>query len=361
MDFLTELGIALVKAGFLFSALMGMAALLTWQERKQSAVMQDRIGANRADIFGFRAIGLFQIMADGIKMFFKQDFVPRDADRFIFTLAPMAALFFALMAFAAVPFGGVYQFGEYRVSLQIFETHAGLLLVFAMMSLGIYGVVLGGYASSNNYATLGGLRGASQMISYEITMGVSVVGIIMVYGTIELQEMVAMQGELLFGWIPMWGILMQPLGCLLFLVAAMAETKRVPFDIPEGESEIVGYFIEYSGMRFGMFFFTDFIETILAGALTATLFFGGWQVPWLYSDGFHFPWGWDLALPTAAVMVLQVWAFFTKTFLIYSFLLFVRWTLPRFRWDQLIRLGWIIMLPLSLINIIITGLILLLI
>ncbi|MFH1965287.1 MAG: complex I subunit 1 family protein [Acidobacteriota bacterium] len=361
MDFLTELGIALAKVVFLFSAIMGMAALLTWQERKQSAVMQDRIGANRADIFGFRAIGLFQIMADGIKMFFKQDFVPRDADRFIFTLAPMAALFFALMAFAAVPFGGVYQFGEYRVSLQIFETHAGLLLIFAMMSLGIYGVVLGGYASSNNYATLGGLRGASQMISYEITMGVSVVGIIMVYGTIELQEMVAMQGELLFGWIPMWGILMQPLGCLLFLIAAMAETKRVPFDIPEGESEIVGYFIEYSGMRFGMFFFTDFIETILAGALTATLFFGGWQVPWLYSGGFHFPWGWDLALPTAVVMLLQVGAFFIKTFLIYSFLLFVRWTLPRFRWDQLIRLGWIIMLPLSLINIIITGLILLLI
>jgi NADH-quinone oxidoreductase subunit H len=361
MEFVTELGIALAKVGFLFSAIMGMAALLTWQERKQSAVMQDRIGANRADIFGFRAIGLFQIMADGIKMFFKQDFVPRDADRFVFTLAPMAALFFALMAFAAIPFGGVYQLGEFTVSLQVFETHAGLLLIFAMMSLGIYGVVLGGYASSNNYATLGGLRGASQMISYEITMGASVIGMIMIYGTIELQEMVTLQGELLFGWIPMWGVFMQPLGCLLFLIAAMAETKRVPFDIPEGESEIVGYFIEYSGMRFGMYFFTDFIETILAGALTATLFFGGWQVPFLYSEGFQFPWGWDLDLPTIVVMLLQVGAFFTKTFLIYSVLLFVRWTLPRFRWDQLIRLGWIIMLPLSLINILITGLILLLI
>jgi len=361
MEFMTELGIALAKVIFLFSAIMGMAALLTWQERKQSAVMQDRIGANRADIFGFRAIGLFQVAADGIKMFFKQDFVPRDADRVVFTLAPMIALFFALMAFAAVPFGGVYQFGEYTVSLQVFETNAGLLLVFAMMSLGIYGVVLGGYASSNNYATLGGLRGASQMISYEITMGATVVGILMIFGTLDLQQIVGMQGKMLFGWIPLWGVLLQPLGCILFLTAAMAETKRVPFDIPEGESEIVGYFIEYSGMRFGMYFFTDFIETILAGALTATLFFGGWQVPWLYSDGFSFPWGWEIALPAAVVMFLQVGSFLTKTFLIYSFLLFVRWTLPRFRWDQLIRLGWIIMLPLSLINIVVTGLVLLLI
>lgn len=361
MELVAELGIALAKVLFLFSAIMGMAALLTWQERKQSAVIQDRIGANRADIFGFRAIGLFQVAADAIKMFFKQDFVPKDADKVVFALAPMITIFFALMAFAVIPFGGVYQFGDYQVSLQIFETNAGLLLVFAMMSLGIYGVVLGGYSSSNNYATLGGLRGASQMISYEITMGATVIGTLMVYGTIELQKIVSMQGEMLFGWIPLWGILLQPVGCLLFLTAAMAETKRVPFDLPEGESEIVGYFIEYSGMRFGMYYFTDFIETILAGALTATLFFGGWQVPWLYSDGFHFPWGWELALPAAAVMVLQVTAFLFKTFLIYTFLLFVRWTLPRFRWDQLMRLGWIVMLPLSLLNIIVTGLILLLI
>lgn len=361
MELMTEIGIALAKVIFLFSAIMGMAALLTWQERKQSAVMQDRIGANRADILGFRAIGLFQVMADGIKMFFKQDFVPRDADKFVFTLAPMMALFFALMAFAAVPFGGVYQFGDYRVSLQIFETNAGILLVFAMMSLGIYGVVLGGYASSNNYATLGGIRGAGQMFSYEITLGATIIGILMVYGTIELQEIVVLQGRLLFGWIPLWGVLLQPVGCILFLTAAMAETKRVPFDLPEGESEIVGYFIEYSGMRFGMYFFTDFIETILAGALTATLFFGGWQVPWLGADGFSFPWGWEIALPTTAVMILQVGSFLLKTFMIYSFLLFVRWTLPRFRWDQLIRLGWIIMLPLSLLNIIVTGLILLII
>jgi NADH-quinone oxidoreductase subunit H len=348
------------KVLFLFSAVMGLAAILTWMERKQSAVMQDRIGANRADIFGFRILGLFHIIADSVKMFTKQDFVPAQGNQFLHTLAPMISMFFALLTFAAVPFGGIYQFGDLTVSLQILDLNVGLLFIFAMMSMGIYGFVLGGWASANNFALLGGLRASGQMISYEITMGATVIGAILVYGTLNLQQMNLAQGELLWGWIPMWGVLVQPLGCILFVTAALAETKRVPFDVPEGESEIIGYFVEYSGMRFGMFFLTDFIETVLAAALTTTLFFGGWQVPYLTSGGFEFPWGWALALSPIIVMVLQVGAFLTKVFFLCFIFLLIRWTLPRFRWDQLMRLGWTIMLPLSILNLVVTAFVILL-
>ncbi len=347
------------KVLFLFSVVMGLASILTWMERKQSAVMQDRIGANRADILGFRLLGLVHILADGIKMFTKEDFVPARANRFLHTVAPMVSLFFALISFAAIPFGGVYNIGGYTISFQVFDVNVGLLYVFAMMSMGIYGFVLAGWASANNFALLGGIRASGQMISYEITMGATVIGAIMVYGALNLQEIVQYQGQMAWGWIPMWGVLLQPVGCLLFLTAAMAETKRVPFDIPEGESEIIGYFVEYSGMRFGMFFFTDFIETILASVLTVTLFFGGWQVPFLTSTGFEFPWGMSIAVPVVIVMLLQVGAFLFKVFLGCFLLLLVRWTLPRFRWDQLMRLGWTIMLPLSILNIVVTGLVLL--
>lgn len=356
MEYLISFGVVF----FIFNVIMGFGAILTWMERKQSALMQDRIGANRADILGFRVLGLFHILADSIKMFTKEDFIPPQGNRILHTAAPMIALLFALLAFAVIPFGAVYQFGEYTVSLQILDLNIGLLFVFAMMSIGIYGFVLAGWASANNYGLLGGLRASGQMISYEVTMGATVIGILMIYSTLDLQQINVAQGQLLFGWIPAWGFIYQPLGCALFMTAAMAETKRVPFDVPEGESEIVGYFVEYSGMKFGMFFMTDFIETVLASALTATLFFGGWQVPFLYADGFHFPWGGELALPVIGVMLLQVGTFLTKVFLLCFFFLLVRWTLPRFRWDQLMRLGWTIMLPLSVLNIVVTGLVVLL-
>lgn len=356
MEYLISFGVVF----FIFNVVMGFGAILTWMERKQSALMQDRIGANRADILGFRVLGLFHILADSIKMFTKEDFIPPQGNRVLHTVAPMVGLLFALMAFAVIPFGGIYQLGEYTVSLQILDLNIGILFVFAMMSIGIYGFVLAGWASANNYGLLGGLRASGQMISYEITMGATIIGILMIYSTLDLQQMNIAQGQLLFGWIPAWGVIYQPLGCALFMTAAMAETKRVPFDVPEGESEIIGYFVEYSGMKFGMFFMTDFIETVLASALTATLFFGGWQVPFLYADGFHFPWGGELALPVIAVMLLQVGAFIGKVFVLCFFFLLVRWTLPRFRWDQLMRLGWTIMLPLSILNIVVTGLIVLL-
>jgi NADH-quinone oxidoreductase subunit H len=337
------------KAFFLFNVVMGFMFILTWLERKQSALMQDRIGANRADILGFRLLGLFHPIADAIKLLTKEDFIPPGGNRFLHTLAPFLAMFFALISFAVIPFGGIYTFGGYSVSLQILDLNVGILYVFATMSMGIYGFVLAGWSSNNNYSLLGSVRASSQMISYEITMGATIIGVLMIYETLSLQDMVLAQGEYLWGWLPKWGIFLQPLGFILFATAAMAETKRVPFDIPEGESEIIGYFVEYSGMKFGMFLATDFIETVLAAALITTLFLGGWQVPFLGST----------SLSSVTVMILQVGAFLFKVSVLCFFMMLIRWTLPRFRWDHLMRLGWTIMLPLSIFNILITALILL--
>ena len=347
------------KAFFIFNMVMGFMYILTWLERKQSALMQDRIGANRADILGFRLLGLFHPLADAIKLLTKEDFIPPGGNRLLHTLAPFVAMFFALISFAVIPFGGTYHLGGYEVSLQVLDLNVGLLFVFATMSMGIYGFVLAGWSSNNNYALLGSVRASSQMISYEITMGAALIGVLMIYETLSLQEIVLAQGEYLWGWIPKWGIFLQPLGFVLFATAAMAETKRVPFDIPEGESEIIGYFVEYSGMKFGMFLATDFIETVLAAALITTLFLGGWQVPFLGSDGFSLFGKLLLSLSSVTVMFLQVGAFLIKVSVLCFFMMLIRWTLPRFRWDHLMRLGWTIMLPLSILNILITALILL--
>jgi len=351
--------IALIKAVFFLACVLTLTALLTWQERKQSAVMQDRLGANRAPILGIRAFGLFHILSDALKMFFKEDYVPPGGDKLLHTAAPFAALFFALMSFAAIPFGDTIQIAGRRIDLQVLPLNVGILFVFAMMSLGIYGTFLAGFSSNNKYAFLGGLRASSQMISYEITMGATLVGLLMIFGTLDLGELNRAQGGLLWGWLPKWGIFLQPLGFLLFVTAGMAETKRIPFDLPEGESEIIGYFIEYSSMKFGAFFMTDFVETVLIAALIATLFFGGWQVPYLQPDGFHLPGGASLALPHLVVTLLQMAAFAIKVFFFCWFLLLIRWTLPRFRYDQLMRLGWKFLLPISVLNIFATALILL--
>lgn len=350
--------IILIKAIFFLTCVMTLTSLLTWMERKQSAVMQDRLGANRAPILGIRAFGLPHILADALKMFFKEDYVPPGGDRLLHTAAPLVALFFALMSFAAIPFGDTIKVFGRTIDLQIFPFNAGLLFVFAMMSMGIYGTFLAGFSSDNKFAFLGGLRASSQMISYEITMGATLVGLLMIFGTLDLAELNRAQGALLWGWLPKWGIFLQPLGFLLFLVAGFAETKRVPFDMPEGESEIIGYFVEYSSMKFGAFFMTDFIETILIAALLTTLFFGGWQVPYLQADGFHFPLGFHMTVSAMAVTVLQIAAFACKVVFFCWFLLLIRWTLPRFRYDQLMHLGWKILLPLSILNIFITGIVL---
>ncbi|MEK7878603.1 MAG: complex I subunit 1 family protein, partial [candidate division NC10 bacterium] len=272
---MTDLGIAFGRVAFMMFFVLNLGGLLTWVERKQSAIMQDRIGANRASILGLRLWGLFHPLADAIKMLTKEDFLPARADRFLFSLAPFVSIFFALVAFATIPFGDVLRFGGREIPLQAVPLNAGILYVFAMLSLGVYGVMMAGWASANNYALLGGQRAAALMISAEVAIGASIMGVVIVYGSLDLMEIVRGQGRLLAGWIPAWGILTQPLAFVLFLTAGIAATKRIPFDFPEGESEIIGYFVEYSGMKFGMFAMADFLESVVIAGMATSLFLGG--------------------------------------------------------------------------------------
>jgi NADH-quinone oxidoreductase subunit H len=352
--------IKLVLAGIVFFAALNLAGFHTWVERKQSALIQDRIGANRAGIFGFRMFGMFHGMADVVKMFTKEDIVPAGADKTLHMLAPFFSVFFALAAFAVIPFGDRLILGDRVIELQVAKIDVALLYIFAMLSLEAYGVILAGFASRNNYAMLGGLRATAQMISYEIALGIAILGVVMVYGTMDLGELVRAQGKMIGGWLPLWGIVTQPVAFLVFLTAALAETKRLPFDLPEGESEIVGYFVEYSGMKFGMFYLTDFLETIVVASLSTTLFFGGWQVPYLMPDGFHFPWGGELPVPHLVYVFLGVASFSIKGLLFCFVFMQLRWTLPRFRYDQLMSLGWKGLFPISVVNVVVTAVVLVL-
>ena len=365
--------IAAILAFVVFFMVLNFAALHTWIERKQSALMQDRVGANRAFVVlpwkwaaplnwllrPINALGLFHPIADAIKMFTKEDYVPPFGDKGLHALAPFLSMTFAMVGFAAIPFGDVLWIGNHAIHLQAAPINVAVLYILAMASMGVYGVILAGFASNSNYAFLGGLRASSQMLAYEISLGSTILGIVMIFGTLDLQEIVRGQGKLLFGFVPMWGVLLQPVGFLLFLAAGIAETKRIPYDMPEGESEIVGYFTEYSGMKFGMFYFADFIETIMIASLATTFFFGGWQVPYLMGDGFHFPWGLVAVLPRFCVTVLQVFAFMSKVIFFCWLFMTIRWTLPRFRYDQLMNLGWKAIFPISLANIVITAFVLL--
>ena len=366
---LIDVFIKLALAGAVLFMVLNLAGIQTWVERKQSALMQDRIGANRAVFYlpwwwaapvnwvlrKLGGVGLLHPIADVLKLLTKEDFIPPTGNRALHTLAPWLSVFFATIAFAAIPFGDALPVGGRLIELQVAGFNAGLLYVLALASLGIYGVILAGLSSNNNLAALGGLRAASQMLAYEIALGVSLVGTVICYGTLDLQEMVRQQGHLLWGWLPAWGVVLQPVGCLVFLTAALAETKRVPFDLPEGEPEIIGYFVEYSGMKFGLFFLTDFVETVLVAALSTVLFFGGWQIPYLGPDGFAFPWGGAIALSRIAVVLLGMLAFTFKVSCFIWLFMAIRWTLPRFRYDQLMRLGWKVLFPISMANIGVTG------
>ncbi len=337
-----------------------LTLLLTWVERKESAVLQDRIGANRAAIFGRRFFGLFQPFADAIKMFFKEDFRAPFVDRVLHTLAPFLSFFFVAVTIAAVPFGDAIVVAGKRITLQVADLGAGLLFILAMLSLAIYGILISGWASRNRLSLLGGLRGGAQLISYELALGLSLVGLVVAYPSLRLSEIVHFQGANLFGFLPRWGVVIQPLGFVVFFVAVLAETKRVPFDLPEGESEIVGFFTEYSGLKWGMFMMTDFMEVIVAACLLTTLYFGGWQVPWLSGDGFHFPGGGTWLLPSWLVTALQVGAFNVKVAFFCWLQVLLRWTYPRFRYDQLMRFGWTWLVPLGVVNILLTALVLVL-
>ena len=358
---LVDVGIAFGRVFFVIMFVLNLGGLLGWVERKQSAIMQDRIGANRASIFGLRVMGLFHPLADALKLLTKEDFRPANADRFLFWLAPFVSVFFALVSFASIPFGDTLHVAGRDVPLQAITLNVGILYVFGMLSLGVYGVMMAGWASGNNFALLGGQRAAALMISTEIAIGASIMGVIMVYGSLNMQDIVRGQGKLLLGWLPAWGIITQPLAFILFLTAGIAATKRAPFDTPESESEIIGYFVEYSGMKAGMFMMSDFLETVVIAGMTTALFLGGWQVPWLVADGFHFPWGAVVTLPHLAVVLLQITAFVVKVSVMIFIMMLVRWTLPRFRYDQAMRLGWLGLFPLSILNIVVTGAVLLLI
>jgi len=354
---MTDIGILLIKIVLALVWFLVLTLYLTWAERKESAVIQDRIGANRASIFGIRILGLFQPFADAIKMIFKEDFVPVFSRKFLHTLAPFLSFFFVAITIAAMPFGDDIRIAGKTISLQIFDANIGLLFVLAMLSLGIYGILLSGWASNNRFALLGSIRGAAQLISYEVALGLSLVGLIMVYPSLRLSEIVHAQGSLLLGFLPAWGVFLQPLGFIIFLFAALAETKRVPFDLPEGESEIIGFFAEYGGLKWGLFMMTDFMEIIIVSALLTTLFFGGWQVPWLSTAGFEFPWGWNWHLGPWLVTALEVAAFNIKVFIFCWLQILIRWTYPRLRYDQLMDLGWKLLVPLSLLNILGTAII----
>ncbi|MCX6578303.1 MAG: NADH-quinone oxidoreductase subunit H [Candidatus Aminicenantes bacterium] len=353
-----DIVIVLIKIVLALVWFLVLTLYLTWLERKESAVIQDRVGANRASIFGIRILGLFQPFADAIKMIFKEDFVPAFSKKFLHTLAPFLSFFFVAICITAMPFGNDIMVGGRTISLQIFDANVGLLFVLAMLSLGIYGILLSGWASNNRYSLLGGIRGAAQLISYEVALGLSLVGLIMVFPSLKLSEIVQSQGGLLFGFLPKWGVFLQPLGFIIFLFAALAETKRVPFDLPEGESEIIGFFTEYGGLKWGLFMMTDFMEIIIVSTLLTTLFFGGWQVPWLSADGFQFPWGGQWQMARWLVIIFQVLAFNIKVFFFCWLQILIRWTYPRFRYDQLMDMGWKLLVPLSLVNIVGTGLLL---
>jgi NADH-quinone oxidoreductase subunit H len=342
-----------------FMIIFLIAVILTWVERKQSAVMQDRIGANRADILGFRALGLFNIAADGIKSFTKEDWVPPFANTFLHHIAPFVGLFASFVTFAVIPFGPPIEVMGHTVNLQVADLNIGILYIFVFGSMGVYSVILAGWSSNNKYAQFGAVRGISQMISYEVIMGLSIVGVILVTGSVRLPEIIAAQGEYWFGVIPKWGILTQPLAFLLFLPAAIAETKRAPFDVPEGESEIIGFNIEYSGAKFSLFLLAEFIEIVIVAALIATLFFGGWQVPWLADTGFIFNGNMILEMGTVSVTAIRILLFLIKICFFCWLQILIRWTWPRFRVDLLLKLGWKEMLPLALLNVIITALVML--
>jgi len=352
-----EVAIAAGKALFVVLLAVHVVAVGVYFERKVSALIQNRIGANRASILGFAGLGLVNtLVADPIKFLLKEDVRPAGADRWLHDLAPVVALVPALAAFAVVPFGDVLEIGDQTINLQAAALNVGLLYILALGSLGVYGVVLAGWSSNNRWSLLGGIRGSAQVISYEIAMGLGLVGVVLAYDTLDLQSMARQQGELLWGWLPAWGVLYQPLAFVVFLVAGVAESKRTPFDLPESESELVsGFFTEYSGAKHLMFMMSDFVEVVLVAALIATFFFGGWQVPYLGREGFVFPWGGGIALPSWAVAVLQVTSFTSKTVFFTWLQIIIRWTLPRFRYDQLMRLGWKGLLPLALVNVALTA------
>lgn len=337
---MTFVWISLVKIVVVLLVMLTAAAYLVLAERRISAFIQNRIGPNRVGPFG-----LLQPLADVVKLVLKEDITPKLANKTIHDLAPMISITVALVTFAVIPFGNrIELFGE-EIKLQIADVNVGILYILALSSLGVYGVTLSGWSSNNKYSLLGGLRSSAQMISYELSMGLSIIGVVMIAGSLQLDRIVEAQHGF------RWNLFLQPVGFVTFVVAAFAETNRLPFDLPEAEPELVGgYHTEYSGLKFGSFFIAEYANMITASAIITVLYLGGWQFPFVQSLGLS-----DLALSVA-----QVGIFLAKVFCVLLFFVVIRWTLPRFRYDQLMRLGWKVMLPLSIANVLATGAVMLL-
>jgi NADH-quinone oxidoreductase subunit H len=342
-------GAALVNVVFVLLVFqMITASALTVGERKWSAMIQNRVGPNRIRVFGLTLGGMPFLIADALKMLTKENIEPSMRSKLLFDLAPMLAFAPAFVLIAVVPIGPEVVVAGHRVALQVADLDAGLLFVFASASIAVYGTAIAGWASNNKLAMLGGVRAASQMISYEVSLGLSLVGAMMAYQSLKLDEMTVAQGQLLWGWLPALGIFLQPVGAILFFVSAFAETKRTPFDLPEGESEIVGYFVEYPGMKFGMMMLAEFVEIVVLAGITTAIFFGGWH-PIIFE-------GWLRAnLSPVAFAAVCAGAFLGKTLILCWVQLVIRWTLPRFRFDQIQSLCWKMLLPIALVNTFLTG------
>ena len=405
----------------LLTLLFSLAAIpvLVWLERRVAALIQNRLGPNRCNIKGIRLGGLIQPIADMLKLLFKEEFYPKHiTHKFYYILAPSIVFGASFLSFMVIPYADDITLNDYTYHIQALPIELGVLWIIAFASLGVYGIIIAGWSSHNKYSILGALRASSQMISYEIAMGLSIVSMLITYGSISLNEMVRQQGELLFGFIPAWGIVLQPLAAVIFIVTAFAETNRAPFDAAEGESEIVaGYHTEYSAMKFALFFMGEYIAMSASSALIITMFFGGYQIPWLNTQNMHDHMNLVLILlmlfiplfslgfvnwmrrnnsctpsreketryatviitlfviglesfifylltsglndeqTSVAVMLLQILTFIVKLFLMNFVFIWVRWTFPRFRYDQTQHLGWKVLLPLALLNIFISAII----
>ncbi len=317
----------------LLSLMIAMYATLA--ERKVAGFFQDRLGPNRAGIFG-----LLQPVADGMKLFFKEEFMPANADKVLYILGPSLTMLVALLTSAVIPWGGTLNIGGTEFALQVADVNVGVLYVFAIVSIGVYGIMIGGWASNNKYALMGSVRAASQMISYELAMSMSIVTIVMTTGSLSLNEIVAQQHGM------HWNVFTQPIGFVVFLICAFAECNRAPFDLPECDSELIGgYHTEYSSMKLGFYLFSEYINMFISSAMISSLFFGGYDFPFMN----------DLGLSHNMVTILGTAALFIKITFFGFLFMWVRWTLPRFRYDQLMRFGWKGLMPWAIVNMVLTG------
>jgi len=319
----------------LFLISLGIAAYSTYFERKLAAWIQDRVGPDRAGPFG-----ILQPIADGTKMFLKEDFIPKNADKWLFIIGPGIAMFTALITSAIIPWGTDLELFGRKIALQVTDFNIGILYLFAVLSISVYGIMIGGWASNNKYSLYGAIRASSQMISYELAMGICAITVILMSGSLSLSEIVEKQHGM------NWNIFYQPVCFLVFFICSLAETNRAPFDLPECENELIGgYHTEYSSMKLGLYLFAEYIAMFISSAVISILFFGGYNFP-----------GMD-AFSGNTLAILSVLAFFTKTFLTIFVFMWIRWTIPRFRFDQLMHLGWKVLIPVAIVNMLITGLV----